>query len=211
MDLRAPQQAQAPLGAQQTQQMPGQPPQQMPQQPYAGQNYQPQPPGYAQPGYAQPGYAQPAYGAYSYAHAGFWIRVAATLIDSVILLAVSLGFGAVMGAGEVFKEALNPSAPSAMPSLFDITDLFGWIIGAAYYVGMNTAFGATLGKMAVGIKIVRDGDYSPIGFGTALLRYIVESILATITCGLMYISVATNDSSRGWHDQLSGTVVIHTR
>lgn len=79
-------------------------------------------------------------------------------------------------------------------------------INLFYFVGMNAACGATLGKMAVGIKIVQT-DGSPIGFGKALLRFVVQTVLASVSCGLAYLVVAFNAEKRGLHDMAAGTVV----
>ena len=133
-------------------------------------------------------------------HVDFWPRVGATLIDAIILgtvlFVVKRGFGlsAVMPGGD-----LGPVRASAV---------LAFSIAAVYTVGLNTVYGATVGKMALGIKIVKS-DGSRITFGTALARYLLKRILAGVTCGLMYLSVAFNDQHRGWHDRIAGTTVIY--
>jgi uncharacterized RDD family membrane protein YckC len=84
------------------------------------------------------------------------------------------------------------------------------VLAPIYYIAMNGAFGATLGKMALGLKIVK-ADGSPIGFGTAVVRYLLEIVFTIVTCGLGYIAVACTAKKQGLHDMVAGTVVIHTR
>jgi uncharacterized RDD family membrane protein YckC len=80
------------------------------------------------------------------------------------------------------------------------------IIGFVYTVGLWTAQGATLGKMALGIKIVRV-DGQPIGFGAAFVRYI-GYIVSWIILGIGYLMIAFRRDKRGLHDLMADTVVI---
>jgi len=98
------------------------------------------------------------------------------------------------------------------------------IIGFAYFVGLWTLRGQTLGKMAVGAKIVRL-DGSPPGFARALLRYVIylvyffalaqsanASVWLAIVIGVVIFSVvALSRSKRGLHDIAAGTMVINSR
>jgi len=141
--------------------------------------------------------------------------VLAALIDSVLLMAVSLGImlvaavatGASLAAlGEYVGEIGEAGGSLVMQLAQGVAGL----VGILYFVLMNGAYGATLGKMAVGIMIVREnGD--PIGYGIAFLRYLVKAVLGNCTCSLMFLSVAFNPEYRGWHDQIVGTRVIYTR
>lgn len=138
-------------------------------------------------------------------NAGFWIRVAAALIDGVILAVpgavIFFAFGVSIGELQDLQAQTMASRVANFVSIG---------IGLLYYVIMNGTWGATVGKMAVRIKIVR-ADGSPIGYIIALARYIVAGILGACTCALMYLSVAFNAEHRGWHDQIVGTRVIYTR
>ncbi len=169
--------------------------------------------GIAAPPPPGPAPAPPTYRTFN--NAGFWIRVLAALIDGVLLMAVSLGImlvaavatGASLAAlGEYVGEIGEAGGSLVM----QLAQGVGGLVGVLYFVLMNGAYGATLGKMAVGIMIVREnGD--PIGYGIAFLRYLVKAVLGNCTCSLMFLSVAFNPEYRGWHDQIVGTRVIYTR
>ena len=201
-DLRSPQPAAPQQQPQQTQQMPGQqPPPQQPYQPHSPYGQQQQAPPQQRPYPQQPQYPQAAY----YDYAGFWIRVGAALIDGILLGGVHYLINmATHTGGLTSTDPMRLLQAQAGGMLLDLA------IGCVYFVGMNTVYGATLGKMALGLTIVKS-DGSSITFGTALLRYIVKSLFAMITCGLAYIAVAVDERHQGWHDKIADTIVIHTR
>lgn len=217
-----------PAPAQPTVSMPTPPPQPTYSQPAASQPT----PGAAPPGYAPPapgGPAAPA-GAFPGAspmpsmmymdYVAFWPRVGARLIDALlmgVLVFVIYSVTGVMGA----ITSLFPPKPGMTPDQFQFlmkpviariqsTNSFIGLLELVYFIGMTSALGATLGKMAVGAKIVKENG-SPIGVGIAIGRYLLQTIFAMLTCGLAYIAVAVSPTKQGWHDKIMGTVVIHNR
>ncbi|MCE5198254.1 MAG: RDD family protein [Armatimonadota bacterium] len=150
-------------------------------------------------------------------YAGFGIRLCAYLIDGIVLLAVAYLISKITGGSAVPANTGGPLTPEQNAKAIT-TALNGGnngvaitnLVQALYFIGMHTAFGATLGKMAMGIKVMKE-DGSPIGVGTAIVRYLAEGILAAVTCCLMFISVATSDTKRGWHDRAAGTIVVRNR
>ena len=121
---------------------------------------------------------------------GFWIRLAAALIDIVLLGIVNFLVGLVLGLGE---------------------NAAGFIVNLAitwtYHVAFITIKGQTIGKMALGIQVVdRDGNIP--GIGSALLRETVGKLLSTIAIFLGYLWVAWDREKRGWHDHIGGTYVV---
>ncbi|MBA3051721.1 RDD family protein [bacterium] len=134
--------------------------------------------------------------------AGFWIRAIALFFDSIILTIAGGLIGAVLG----FLLALAVGDVSGFMPLFN---LVGFVIGAAYYICMHGSYGQTLGKMLIGIKVIKIND-EPLSYGTALLRYIGR-ILNIITLFIGYIIVAFNRKKRGMHDFIAGTKVIYVK
>ncbi|MDQ8704261.1 RDD family protein [Streptomyces sp. LHD-70] len=86
-----------------------------------------------------------------------------------------------------------------------ITLLYEWL--------MISFVGATLGKKALGIKVVRDDTGQAPGIGGGFVRWIMPQ-LGGILCGigtlLVYLSPSWDNSGRqqGWHDKAAHTVVI---
>ena len=180
--------------------MPPPPPNPYGQQPYGYQQpYGQQPYGYQQHGY---GYAYGPGSAYS----GFWRRVAAALIDGLILsvptsiirLAASEGStGAFVGYG------ITPGAGFAV-------SIISTLINAAYYAYLEGVRGQTIGKMALGIKVVDADDPSAvIGIGRGIGRYFAR-LLSGIVLGLGYLWMLWDDRKQCWHDKLVRSVVIRT-
>lgn len=85
----------------------------------------------------------------------------------------------------------------------------GVFVSAAYFILMHGRFGATIGKMVIGAKVVNE-DGSPISYGRATLRYL-GSILSGMICCIGYLMVAFRDDKRALHDLLARTRVVHKR
>ena len=101
-------------------------------------------------------------------YAGFWIRVAATIIDSIILYAV------FFGVGFLFMDGL------ASLSVNITLQVVFMAVGIVYVVGMESSSRqATLGKMAVGIK-VGNAEGEQLSFANALGRYFAKIVSAII-------------------------------
>ncbi len=131
--------------------------------------------------------------------AGFWIRVGAALIDFGVFFLVQVSYGYV--AGRVF--GVDPSeAWTLAPLLWVFTLLFT----AAYTTILHAVFGQTIGKLAVGVRVVGD-DGEPPRFGAALLRY-VGYFVSLATLGIGYLMAGLRSDKRALHDLLAGTRVV---
>jgi uncharacterized RDD family membrane protein YckC len=67
--------------------------------------------------------------------------------------------------------------------------------------------GQTPGMKLMGVKVVRDADGGPIGWGPAILRLIGYYVSAAVFY-IGYIWIFIDKRKRGWHDLIAGTVVI---
>ncbi len=133
-----------------------------------------------------------------YRYGGFWIRVVAYLIDAVVL---GMAFG-VLGAftGIDFFNA--------DPEHFDGTGYGLSLVGSWLYEALLTssARGATLGKMAVSLRVVTD-DGQRLSFARATGRYFAKFVSAIVLM-IGFIMVAFTDRKRGLHDMMAGTLVV---
>ena len=174
------------------------------------------PPGYAPP--PPPGYgpppgayqAPPGYGAggpVTEGLAGFGQRIGATVIDTFILwLAMAAGFLIVAATVPEPEPFVNPDpGPSGLGSLFM---MLTWLIGPAYYVIMEgRPDGQTIGKKALGIRVVRKSNGAPIGTGLAIGRYLARFVDA-FTLGLGLLWAAWDPLHQTFHDKIAGTLVV---
>ncbi|MEU9185164.1 RDD family protein [Streptomyces sp. NPDC048484] len=215
----------------------GQP--QNPQQGYGHpQQGQPQPPGYGYPqapqgvppqqgyGYPQqgqpPGYGYPGGAGPRVASMGR--RFGARCIDAVAFFIIYFVLGAI-GLANSFNAAsdCDPNAADYNTCIdnasSDIAAKVGAVIGVLAVVGllyewlMTGLVGGTLGKLAVGIRVVKVDTGQKPGLGSSFIRYIIP-IVGSLACGigqlLVYLSPFWDKSGRqqGWHDKASSTMVI---
>jgi uncharacterized RDD family membrane protein YckC len=142
--------------------------------------------------------------------AGFWPRLAAYLLDRVVLVML---FGLICQWKHwempVFPEVLNKD--TFQQYLDQCAQLLPyWVILMVLYdVLLNGTFGATLGKMAVGAKIIV-ADGSPLGYSRALLRSLAARFTEMMFF-LGYLWIVVRSDKRGLHDLLAGTRVVLQR
>jgi len=88
-----------------------------------------------------------------------------------------------------------------------ISGLAGLFIAAAYYGWFHASRGgATLGKMAIGIKVVR-GNGDRLTLGRSIGRYFA-TILSGLTLCIGYLMAAFTERKQGLHDLICDTVVV---
>jgi len=140
-----------------------------------------------------PGAGQVGYG-------GFWIRVVAYIIDAILLSVVTGILARLMGVN-IFTTGLEFDPTTNLASL-----AIGWL----YFSLMESSErGATLGKMAVGLRVVTEQGQR-LSFLNATGRYFAKFISAIILL-IGFIMVAFTDRKRGLHDMIAGTLVIKVR
>jgi uncharacterized RDD family membrane protein YckC len=138
-------------------------------------------------------------------------RVGAFLIDLILALVLPLGVGiALVAAGGHGAEIAGTVVLLAGPPL-----VWG-LYAAAFMARSGPRNGQTLGKQALGVRVIRDND-QPIGFGWALLRELgVREVLLTISSsfvfGIPYLLDSLwplwDESNRTLHDMIVSSHVV---
>lgn len=136
-------------------------------------------------------------------YAGFWLRVVASLLDSVVVFILQIVSGVVLGASGALLGGLG-NGDGAMAVLIW---LFTTVLGLAYYVIFTGSCGQTLGKMALRIKVIRK-DGGDLGYGGAALRETIGKFVSGIILGIGYLMVAFDERKQGLHDKIAGSYVI---
>ncbi len=126
-------------------------------------------------------------------YAGFWIRFGAKIIDAIVLGIVGFLFGSA--AGLIGGGRSGP-----------FVNAFSWVVSLAYTTYFLGAYGATPGKMACGLKVVRP-DGEKISYGRACGRFFAE-FLSSIILAIGYIIAAFDDEKRALHDRICDTRVV---
>jgi uncharacterized RDD family membrane protein YckC len=137
-------------------------------------------------------------------YGGFWIRVVAAIIDSIILSLVLIP--AVVIFGGLGAAGMLGGAPHFSPELIAgvrIPFLFvAWLYEALLE---SSSYQATLGKMMLGMKVT-DLYGNRLSFGRATGRHFAKW-LSRLTLGIGYIMVGFTERKQGLHDLLAGTLV----
>ena len=136
-------------------------------------------------------------------YAGFWKRFAASIIDGLILMVCGFIIGGFIGLVHEFATGTSAGAGA----LGNIGGLFlGWL----YYAIMeSSSTQATLGKMALGIKVT-DSSGNTISFGRATGRHFGK-IISSIIFFIGFLMVAFTSRKQGLHDMMAGCLVVNRR
>ncbi len=119
--------------------------------------------------------------------ASFGKRFLAALIDGIIVGVV----------GTILLKIVGAQAGQAISTA----------VGLAYYIYFEGGQGATLGKKALGLKVISTSGTSPIGYGSAAVRY-VGRIVSAIPLGLGYFWMLWDKDKQTWHDKMASTYVV---
>ena len=135
---------------------------------------------------------------------GFGRRFVAYFIDGIILWIAQfiITFCSSTAVFTVSSEG-GEDAVNTLNLLFSCISI---LISAGYFVIFWATTGQTLGKMAMGIKIVNI-DGTPISWGKALLRYL-GYIVSSLVLLIGFIWIAFDARRQGWHDKIAGTYVV---
>lgn len=134
-------------------------------------------------------------------YADFWLRVVAYFLDAIILWFLILVIGGF--AGYLYVIATGIAEEGARIIAFVMGIFIAWL----YYALLeSSSWQATLGKMALGMKVTDMGGRR-IGFGRATGRYFAK-IISGIILGIGYLMVAYTDKNQGLHDRMAGCLVV---
>jgi uncharacterized RDD family membrane protein YckC len=133
-------------------------------------------------------------------YAGFWIRFVAKFVDGLIMRFVGAFVGLAAGA------ALSGLADSNPRMALALIYALGFTVDILYRTILVGACGATLGKLAVKIRIV-NADGSKVSYAKAFARALAE-LLSVLTLLIGYIMAGFDSEKRTLHDRICGTRVI---
>jgi uncharacterized RDD family membrane protein YckC len=162
-------------------------------------------PGYYPPGYTYGG--RPRY-------AGWWQRVGATLLDSLISWIFLLpGFIVAMAGPKTTerctlngRDRLCEVPTDGALALTIILYVVGFVTYLVIYVRM-LGRGATWGRKAAGYRILDERTMQPIGSGRAIGRYFA-AILSALPCYLGFLWPLWDSENRTFHDMIVKTRAI---
>jgi len=134
--------------------------------------------------------------------AGFWVRVGASIIDTVLILLITLPLvTAIYGKEYWLSESL-------VNGVWDF--LISYILPAVVVILFWLYKSATPGKMMLRLEVISLGKTKKLSVGQSIGRYIAyyPSMLVFLI-GIIW--VAFDKRKQGWHDKLANTAVVKKR
>ena len=160
-----------------------------------------------------------------YCYAGAWIRLAALIIDGLVLFAV--GFAVGMGVGLLLVIAY--------PTVN--LDAHGWLVGTVEYVAMSAALlawyggwqhgvGATPGMLVLKLRVRDPSGADNPSLRAAVTRNVplvlgtfgdftgdetIDALLRVVTlviCIAIGITISNSPTRQGFHDRLAGGTYV---
>lgn len=133
-------------------------------------------------------------------YTGFWPRVGASIIDTLIVMIATLPL-LLLIYGWAYMES-----DTFIHGAADV--LINWVFPCIAIIAFWVYKQATLGKMLIEAKIVD----ATIGNKPHLKQYIIRYLgyfISTIPLGLGLLWVAWDERKQGWYDKLARTVVVN--
>jgi uncharacterized RDD family membrane protein YckC len=126
-------------------------------------------------------------------------RAVAIIIDSVLLFI--LGYFIAMATGGTTSEGFHLHGGPA----------FLWLgIGLAYYIVMEAMWGATLGKKAMGLKVVKESG-EPLDWQASIVRNVMRIIDGFLFYLVGAIVVWVSKSRQRLGDMAAHTLVVRAK
>ena len=139
-------------------------------------------------------------------YAGFFVRLAAYIVDTVIVWAAML----IVRIPVWVTTISSPDNFLVKDFIFQysIKDILFYIMQAAYFVLLTYFTGSTLGKKLFQIRVVSAEDRK-MTFFEVTFRETVGRFLSALILSIGYIMIAIDKKKRGLHDILSDTNVVY--
>jgi uncharacterized RDD family membrane protein YckC len=139
-------------------------------------------------------------------YAGFWKRLAAYIIDALILIVPIFIIGFVIGYFSISLAETKLEMEVFSAGAQGITRILSIVVSWIYFAAMESSSKqGSLGKMALGIKVT-DYNGEKISFAKASGRFFGK-ILSGIIIGIGFLMVAFTSKKQGLHDIMAGTLV----
>lgn len=132
-------------------------------------------------------------------YAGFWIRTAAALIDTILIMIIIFPLlFAIYGSDYLL-------AGSFIQGFWDV--MLNYILPAIAVILFWVYKSATPGKLALGLTIVDAKTGGKPSTGQMIGRYLAYYVsIIPLMLGIIWVGI--DKRKQGWHDKLAGTVVI---
>ena len=132
-------------------------------------------------------------------YAGFWRRVGASMIDTILLLLLVAPLLTLVYGQSYWSDA------AAVSGFWN--SVINYLLPVIAVLAFWFYKSATPGKMVLKISIVDAKTGGKPSFGQLIGRYLAYYVSAIPFC-LGFVWVGIDKRKQGWHDKLAGTVVV---
>jgi uncharacterized RDD family membrane protein YckC len=149
-------------------------------------------------------------------YGGFWMRFGARMIDGIVLGVPLLILAALLIPNLVRTQGAASNPAVAAFAAFSVTFFLAYFLVLICYEVLFLRYrGATPGKMACGLKVVRS-DGSSLGWGASIGRFLMWNVVSS---GIPYLNLilmptsgimaGTDAEKRALHDRVCDTRVVY--
>jgi uncharacterized RDD family membrane protein YckC len=142
-------------------------------------------------------------------YVGFWARVGATIIDTILILMVTTPLMLAFHGDSYWVYSDSYWLYTALTE-GPIGFLVTWVLPAIAVIIFWMTKQATPGKMVISATIVDADSGKAPTTGQLIGRYLAYYV-SSIPLGLGFLWVAFDRKKQGWHDKLAGTVVVRPK
>jgi uncharacterized RDD family membrane protein YckC len=146
-------------------------------------------------------------------YAGFWIRFVARIIDGIILGVVGFIINLPIQMALGISASRVGDVTTALPMLLGtlgISLAINIILSAVYEIYFLSTRSATIGKLALGLKVIR-ADGGSLSTGQAAGRFFAYLLDMYFTLTIGFIIAGFDSEKRALHDRICDTRVIYAK
>ncbi len=133
-------------------------------------------------------------------YASFGLRLLAFILDIIVVVAIeTLVFWLIPNDHFVSRHII--------PNFGSVDSAISAGILWLYFIVLTKRFGATIGKRALGLRVVMS-DGQPVDWFTIMVREMAGKIFSTLPLGLGFWWVSWDTRKQALHDKIASTVVI---
>ncbi|MDR3371451.1 RDD family protein [Rhodoferax sp.] len=135
-------------------------------------------------------------------YAGFWIRVLATIIDTLLILMITLPLLVSIYGWKYFSYEKVVAGPADF--------LVSWVLPAVAVILFWVKRQATPGKQVLSLRVLDAETGASLSGMQSLGRYLAYFV-SLIPFGLGLLWIAFDNRHQGWHDKLANSVVVRAK
>ena len=132
--------------------------------------------------------------------AGFWIRLAAALVDAIIITLVTMPILLGIYGGEYLTSQELVKGPAHF--------VISYVLPAVATISLWILFGWTPGKLICGLRVVDATSGERLELWQGIVRYL-GYIVSMIPLFLGYLWVGWDARKQGFHDKLARSLVVY--